>query len=56
MPLGGRIFIAVGNGEVGIGLEGRERDGREKLVNSYPLVFKTIYQECERNQEGKNGN
>jgi hypothetical protein len=34
----------------------RKRDGREKLVNSDAWVFKTIYQECERNQEGKNGN
>lgn len=42
---------------MGVGPEGREgereRDGREKLVNSDALAFKPIYQECERNQEGK---
>jgi hypothetical protein len=55
MPRGGRIFIAVGNGEAGVGQKG-ERDGGEKLVNSDTLVFKPIYQQCERNQEEKNGN
>jgi hypothetical protein len=29
MPLGGRIFIAVGNGEAGVGSKGRERRYRE---------------------------
>jgi len=35
MPLGGSIFIAVGNGEAGVGPEGRERWQREACQRGY---------------------
>lgn len=53
MPLGGRIFIAAGNGEAGVGPEGRERWQREACQLGYFWYLKPFTSNVRGTRKGK---